>query len=31
LRVVGFVSVIITFVGADLMMLNSRHSFLFGS
>ncbi len=31
LLVVGFVSVIITFVGADLIMLNSRHSFLFGS
>ena len=30
LLVVGFVSVIITFVGADLLMLNSRHSFLFG-
>jgi ABC-type transport system involved in cytochrome c biogenesis permease subunit len=27
----GFVSVIPTFVGADLMMLDSRHSFLFGS
>lgn len=31
LLVVGFVSVIITFVGADLIMINSRHSFLFGS
>lgn len=30
LLVGGFVSVIITFVGADLLMLNSRHSFLFG-
>ena len=27
----GFVSVILTFVGADLMMLDSRHSFLFGT
>ncbi len=31
LLVGGFVSVILTFVGADLMMLDSRHSFLFGS
>ena len=31
LLVGGFVSVLITFVGADLMMLDSRHSFLFGS
>lgn len=31
LLVGGFVSVIITFVGADLMMPHSRHSFLFGS
>ena len=30
LLVGGFVSVILTFVGADLMMLDSRHSFLFG-
>jgi cytochrome c-type biogenesis protein CcsB len=31
LLVGGFVSVILTFVGADLMMLDSRHSFLFGN
>jgi cytochrome c-type biogenesis protein CcsB len=31
LLVGGFVSVIITFVGADLLMPESRHSFLFGS
>jgi cytochrome c-type biogenesis protein CcsB len=31
LLVGGFVSVILTFVGADLMMLDSRHSFLFGT
>lgn len=31
LLVGGFVSVVITFVGADLVMLDSRHSFLFGS
>ena len=31
LLVGGFVSVILTFVGADLIMLDSRHSFLFGS
>jgi cytochrome c-type biogenesis protein CcsB len=31
LLVGGFVSVLITFVGADLMMPDSRHSFLFGS
>jgi cytochrome c-type biogenesis protein CcsB len=31
LLVGGFVSVLITFVGADLLMLDSRHSFLFGS
>jgi len=31
LLVGGFVSVILTFVGADLLMLDSRHSFLFGS
>ena len=31
LLVGGFVSVILTFVGADLMMRDSRHSFLFGS
>jgi cytochrome c-type biogenesis protein CcsB len=31
LLVGGFVSVLLTFVGADLMMLDSRHSFLFGS
>ena len=30
LLVGGFVSVIITFVGADLLMPHSRHSFLFG-
>lgn len=30
LLVGGFVSVLITFVGADLLMLDSRHSFLFG-
>ena len=30
LLVAGFVSVLITFIGADLMMLDSRHSFLFG-
>jgi len=31
LLVAGFVSVLVTFVGADLMMPDSRHSFLFGS
>jgi cytochrome c-type biogenesis protein CcsB len=31
LLVGGFVSVLMTFVGADLFMLGSRHSFLFGS
>jgi len=31
LLVGGFVSVIVTFVGADLLMPDSRHSFLFGS
>jgi cytochrome c-type biogenesis protein CcsB len=31
LLVGGFLSVIITFVGADLLMPHSRHSFLFGS
>jgi len=31
LLVGGFVSVILTFVGADLLMIDSRHSFLFGS
>ncbi len=31
LLVGGFVSVLITFVGADLLMPHSRHSFLFGS
>jgi cytochrome c-type biogenesis protein CcsB len=31
LLVVGFASVLITFVGADLVMIDSRHSFLFGS
>jgi cytochrome c-type biogenesis protein CcsB len=31
LLVGGFVSVLLTFVGADLMMLDSRHSFLFGT
>ena len=31
LLVGGFVSVLLTFVGADLIMLNSRHSFLFGT
>jgi len=31
LLVGGFVSVIVTFVGADLLMTDSRHSFLFGS
>lgn len=31
LLVGGFVSVLITFVGADLLMPASRHSFLFGS
>jgi cytochrome c-type biogenesis protein CcsB len=31
LLVGGFASVILTFVGADLIMLNSRHSFLFGT
>jgi cytochrome c-type biogenesis protein CcsB len=31
LLVGGFVSVLITFVGADLIMSDSRHSFLFGS
>jgi cytochrome c-type biogenesis protein CcsB len=31
LLVVGFASVLITFVGADLMMPDSRHSFLFRS
>ncbi|MFZ5915705.1 MAG: cytochrome c biogenesis protein CcsA [Chloroflexota bacterium] len=31
LLVGGFVSVLITFVGADLLMPDSRHSFLFGS
>lgn len=31
LLVGGFVSVLITFVGADLVMPHSRHSFLFGS
>jgi cytochrome c-type biogenesis protein CcsB len=31
LLVGGFVSVIITFVGADLLLPGSRHSFLFGS
>jgi cytochrome c-type biogenesis protein CcsB len=31
LLVGGFVSVIITFVGADLLMPHSRHNFLFGS
>jgi cytochrome c-type biogenesis protein CcsB len=31
LLVGGFVSVVITFVGADLVMFDSRHSFLFGS
>lgn len=30
LLVGGFVSVLITFVGADLLMMDSRHSFLFG-
>ena len=31
LLVGGFVSVIVTFVGADLLMPGSRHSFLFGA
>ena len=31
LLVGGFISVLITFVGADLLMPDSRHSFLFGS
>jgi cytochrome c-type biogenesis protein CcsB len=31
LLVAGFASVLITFIGADLMMPDSRHSFLFGS
>jgi cytochrome c-type biogenesis protein CcsB len=31
LLVGGFVSVMVTFVGADLLMTDSRHSFLFGS
>jgi cytochrome c-type biogenesis protein CcsB len=31
LLVGGFASVLITFVGADLLMLDSRHSFLFGT
>lgn len=31
LLVGGFVSVLITFVGADLLMLDNRHRFLFGS
>jgi cytochrome c-type biogenesis protein CcsB len=31
LLVAGFVSVLVTFVGADLLMPGSRHSFLFGS
>jgi ABC-type transport system involved in cytochrome c biogenesis permease subunit len=31
LLVGGFVMVIVTFVGADLLMLDSRHSFLFGT
>ena len=31
LLIVGFGSVLITFIGADLVMLDSRHSFLFGS
>lgn len=31
LLVGGFVSVLVTFVGADLLMPDSRHSFLFGS
>ena len=31
LLVGGFLSVIVTFVGADLLMPASRHSFLFGS
>jgi len=31
LLVAGFVSMLITFVGADLLMPDSRHSFLFGS
>ena len=31
LLVIGFASVLVTFVGADLLMLDSRHSFLFGS
>jgi len=31
LLVGGFVSVLITFVGADLLMPDSRHNFLFGS
>jgi cytochrome c-type biogenesis protein CcsB len=30
LLVVGFVSVLVTFVGADLLMPDSRHNFLFG-
>jgi cytochrome c-type biogenesis protein CcsB len=30
LLVAGFASVLITFIGADLVMLDSRHSFLFG-
>lgn len=31
LLVVGFLSVLITFIGADLLMPDSHHSFLFGS
>lgn len=31
LLVAGFVSVLVTFVGADLLMADSRHNFLFGS
>lgn len=31
LLVIGFISVLVTFVGADLLMPDSRHSFLFGS
>ncbi|MFC2029171.1 c-type cytochrome biogenesis protein CcsB [Chloroflexota bacterium] len=31
LLVGGFVMVLVTFVGADLLMLDSRHSFLFGT
>jgi len=31
LLVGGFIMVLVTFVGADLLMLDSRHNFLFGS